>query len=231
MSIVGGRAAILQPHSEARIRMVVKDSGSARRFSAASFVSGAACLDFVNTVGGTRDGECEDFLSSYEALIGWLDQSGLISSERAAAFRKRAAASPDRAAAALRRARALRETLYAVLEAAGSGEPPEQAEMDSFNRAWAKARSRQKLVRGKSGFAAGFDYDGAGLDAVLWPIALSAGDLLLSERFRLIRECVSETCGWLFLDTSKNRSRRWCDMRVCGNRAKQRRHRASAQAS
>ena len=52
----------------------------------------------------------------------------------------------------------------------------------------------------------------------------SAAELLTSPDLPLVRECAGYDCGWLFMDTTKNRSRRWCDMATCGNRAKGRRH-------
>ena len=58
----------------------------------------------------------------------------------------------------------------------------------------------------------------------LWPVLRSAADLLTSDELRLLRECAAETCTWLFLDRSRNHSRRWCAMQVCGHRAKARRH-------
>ena len=62
------------------------------------------------------------------------------------------------------------------------------------------------------------------LDRVTWWVARSAAELLTSRNLTFVRECASYDCGWLFMDTTKNRSRRWCDMRTCGNRAKSRRH-------
>jgi predicted RNA-binding Zn ribbon-like protein len=59
---------------------------------------------------------------------------------------------------------------------------------------------------------------------VLWPIALSAADLLASEKLGSVRRCAGDNCAWLFLDESRNHSRRWCDMKICGNRQKARRH-------
>jgi predicted RNA-binding Zn ribbon-like protein len=60
----------------------------------------------------------------------------------------------------------------------------------------------------------------AKLDWILCPVIRSAAELLVSEKFRRVKKCADPICGWLFLDISRNRSRRWCDMRDCGNRAK-----------
>jgi predicted RNA-binding Zn ribbon-like protein len=64
--------------------------------------------------------------------------------------------------------------------------------------------------------------DSAELDRMLWPLATSALSLLLSEEVGRIKECAADDCHWLFLDSSRNQSRRWCDMKACGNRAKAR---------
>ena len=66
--------------------------------------------------------------------------------------------------------------------------------------------------------------EGTHLDTVLWPIAKSAADLLTSDRLACVRECAAQNCGWLFMDNSPNQRRRWCNMKICGNRAKARRH-------
>jgi predicted RNA-binding Zn ribbon-like protein len=68
------------------------------------------------------------------------------------------------------------------------------------------------------------EHDSPDLDRVLWPAVVSAAELLTSDDLGRVRECASERCAWLFLDRSKNQSRRWCDMTVCGNRSKARRH-------
>jgi predicted RNA-binding Zn ribbon-like protein len=62
------------------------------------------------------------------------------------------------------------------------------------------------------------------LAAPLWPVLRSAAQVLTGDDLTRVRECDSDSCRWLFLDCSRNRSRRWCDMQVCGNRAKARRH-------
>ncbi len=76
-----------------------------------------------------------------------------------------------------------------------------------------------------AGFAREWERGSPALDQVLWPVSWSAAELLTHGPLDRIRECPGQgNCGWLFLDLTKNASRRWCDMRVCGNRAKARRH-------
>jgi predicted RNA-binding Zn ribbon-like protein len=79
-----------------------------------------------------------------------------------------------------------------------------------------------RLVPAKEGFEWKFG-DLLDFDSVLWPIARSAAELLVSDQLAYVRACSSKACEWFFLDTSKNHHRRWCDMTRCGNRAKVRR--------
>ena len=84
--------------------------------------------------------------------------------------------------------------------------------------------ARSQLVAVEGGYTWVWDEGGRALDSMLWPVARSAADLLTSGELQAVRQCAGRACGWLFLDTSRNRTRRWCDMSVCGNRAKARRH-------
>src|SRR5262249_28194881 len=91
------------------------------------------------------------------------------------------------------------------------------------------AAQHSRLVQNKNRFEWRFDEDSS-FEAVLWPIARSAADLLASPNLPFVRACSSKTCQWLFLDTSKAHRRRWCNMKLCGNRAKAKRFYARAKA-
>jgi predicted RNA-binding Zn ribbon-like protein len=119
----------------------------------------------------------------------------------------------------LRRALAIREALYRVLASAVSGSRPAPADLAALNRELAIARSHERIRHTARGFVIGWD-DADAPDAVLWNIARSAAELLQSGYLHRLRQCGGYECGWLFLDTSRNHSRRWCDMRDCGNRNK-----------
>ncbi len=93
------------------------------------------------------------------------------------------------------------------------------------------ALARLRLVPGPDGLGWDWAADDRALDGVIWSVAHSAAELLTSERLDRVRECAESRCGWLFLDASRNRSRQWCDMKVCGNRAKARRHHARKKAT
>jgi len=79
-------------------------------------------------------------------------------------------------------------------------------------------------VRHEQHFAWGWDFYQAALDDIIWPVVRSAADLLTSDTLPMLRICAADDCQWLFMDTSKNQTRRWCNMKSCGNRAKARRH-------
>ena len=69
--------------------------------------------------------------------------------------------------------------------------------------------------------AFGWEFDAeADLARPAWSIARSAVEILTGELYDLVRECAADDCAWLFIDTSRNHSRRWCSMSSCGNRAK-----------
>ncbi|MBI2081511.1 MAG: CGNR zinc finger domain-containing protein, partial [candidate division NC10 bacterium] len=93
-----------------------------------------------------------------------------------------------------------------------------------LNAALAEALPLLGLVPEGNGFTWEWTANGQRLDRMLWPVARSAAELLTSGELARVRECEAESCAWLFMDRSRNRSRRWCDMKTCGNRTKARRH-------
>ena len=119
----------------------------------------------------------------------------------------------------------MREALYPLLSQAGSRRRPARDDLGVLQAEVTGALARFRMAWSPAGFGWEWDRASPGLDRVLWPVAWSAAELLMQGPLERIRECPGQdTCGWLFLDLSKNASRRWCDMRVCGNRAKARRH-------
>ena len=184
---------------------------------------GVLCLDFANTV-DNRPAQPRELLKSYDDLVAWAEQAGVLQPELAVKLRAEATRRPDAAAAALDGARALREAAHAVLTAAVRGEEAPADSLGMLEAAVAPSLARRRLVQTAGGFAWVWTYDDAALDGLLAPVVESAATLLTSPELARVRECEADTCGWLFLDRSRNRSRRWCDMSVCGNRAKVRRH-------
>jgi predicted RNA-binding Zn ribbon-like protein len=185
-------------------------------------VGGHLALNFANTLDFRYDPErLIDLLSSYERLLAFFRQAGIITAQQ---VRKLLAnTSESEARRTLRRAIELRETIYFLFLSVLSGRRVQNAHLRTLNRfledarvpatiAWQK-RSLVRTYRDLAGTAGG----------PLWAVIDAAANLLTSPDGLRIRECGEKTCRWLFLDQSKNHSRRWCDMKVCGNRAKARR--------
>jgi predicted RNA-binding Zn ribbon-like protein len=196
-----------------------------------SMVAGRLCLDFVNTVSGDRRYTVRERLNHYADLVAWSQQAGILADREAQRLREEADRRPDEAHDVLDRAVRLRETIYRIFWLVSEGNPPSPADLDALNRSLADALVHRKVVWTTDGFAWRWQGPDRALDRMLWPIAHSAAELLTSGDLGRVRECAGDTCGWLFVDTSKNRSRRWCDMKDCGNRAKARRHYHRTRAS
>jgi predicted RNA-binding Zn ribbon-like protein len=187
-------------------------------------LAGKLALDFANTVGWHASEHPEETLHHYEDLLSWGEQAGAISASEAEGLRADATRGTEAADATLEQARIFRETIYRIFSAIAGGDAPAASDLDSLNRALAIALPHGILVPDQEGFAWGWRAEPGALDRVLWPVARAAGVLLTSDDLDRVRQCADDDCGWLFLDMSKNRSRRWCDMKSCGNRAKARRY-------
>jgi predicted RNA-binding Zn ribbon-like protein len=197
-----------------------------------SDVGGWLCLDFVNT--GSRyhaHSPAVDYFESYNDLVLWARQANMINVEQEEALRHKADREPGRAQKVLDRTRKLRDAMHWVFSAASTGSPVRKPALDLLNAEIANALSRGGLAPSDEGFRWSWPGFPGDLESLLWPVAKSAADLLTSEKLARVRECAGDTCGWLFIDTSKNHSRRWCDMRDCGNVAKAKRHYRKKQAS
>ncbi len=173
-------------------------------------------LDFVNTVDGRGSAHPVERFTGYPALIDFGEQFGLIDAARAARLRSWAATDPEAARAIAARTIELRDALYDLFACVAEKRPAPAPALATLNR-W--RRSLQLDPTWAWRWAAGPDAP----DAVLERVLVTALELLTSPRRDRVRTCGADDCLWLFLDTSKNGSRRWCDMNQCGNRTKARR--------
>ena len=191
------------------------------------FIGGELCLDFTNTVGGDRRTKPSEHLHSYPDLVAWARQGEVISPAQARGLLLRAEREPGAAAAVLAGAIELREAIFSAFVAIAEGKRPAHGDLDRLNRALAQALAHRRVVQSGRGYALGWD-DSDELDRMLWPVAQSAADLLAAEHRAPVKACGAREedweCGWLFVDSSRNGSRRWCTMDDCGNKAKARRH-------
>jgi len=189
-----------------------------------SMLGGQLCLDFANTVGARDGGVMRDHIRDYADLVLWSKQAGALDERTVQNLLEEAEEFPAEANEVLIRAVALREAIYQIFSALSAGQQPRPQDLVTLNAELSQAMSRARIVHTSEGFE--WDWMGGEfeMERVLWPIARSAADLLTSGDLGRVRECAGEMCGWLFVDTSRNHSRRWCDMSDCGNRAKARRH-------
>ena len=186
---------------------------------------GALCLDFANTVSHRHLPQSRaEHLGSYADLVAFAEQSSLIPSKLSTRLHTRANGNPAEARKAFRKSIVFREVMYRVFSEIAAGKHARLEDIHQINDFTLEALKHRKLIRTNGDYRWQWQYDGGNLDRVLWPIADSAASLLTSEDRAAIRECDASDCEWLFLDHSRNGSRRWCDMKSCGNRQKARRH-------
>src|SRR5688572_31205264 len=174
-------------------------------------------LDFTNTVSERTSASPIERLASYGDLIEFARQTDMISAKKADALLARAERERKEAERVHRMTIELRNALYSAFASIVRGETPVEGDLRVLNEHVARMRLTRECC---------LEYEcGDGLDSPLGPIVRAALDLITTNRDR-VRICAAPDCGFLFLDTSKNRSRRWCDMKQCGNREKARRHHA-----
>jgi predicted RNA-binding Zn ribbon-like protein len=179
-------------------------------------------LDFVNTL-GMRGSLPAESLHDWRSVIEWTGAAKAMPERAASRMHKWFTANKAEAAKVFDQTIGLRETIYRLMHAAAEGTMPTADDLREFNRALAEAPARVTLVHAEEGFGwrIGLEPSAAGL---LAPVLWSAADILTGPDRARVRECANDQCLWLFLDDSKNGTRRWCSMQVCGNRAKAHRH-------
>lgn len=197
-------------------------------------IGGRLCLDFINTVDGRKsdssqsrssDSAMGDKLLEYSDLVAWSRHSGILTATEADRLLQVSKRQAREAKDVFDRAIALRESLYRICKSTMMGRRPHAVDLETLNGELRRARSHERLTHEAKEFRWKLVDREAALDPMLWSIAQSAAELLTTGDLSRLRECSSEECGWLFEDTSRNRSRQWCDMQNCGNRAKVRRYR------
>ena len=195
-------------------------------------IAGQLCLDFVNTVDGRSshsprsNNVLGDKLGNYSDLVEWSRHAGIVTALESRRLIEEGRRNATEAGKVFERAIALREALYRIFKAMIADGRPRSVDVDTVNDELQRARSQKRLTRAGDGFTWEWAGSPAALDRMLWSIAHSGAEYLTAGDLSRLRECGGEECGWLFEDTSKNRSRQWCHMQDCGNLEKVRRFRA-----
>jgi len=188
-------------------------------------IGGDVCLDFINTLDDRPSAQPKELIVSFDDLGRFAEQSGILKQEQVIKLREQVRILPHEAEAAVSRAIELREALHTVFSAQIARRVPPPPALATLNAYIREAGQHSRLVLRKGRYEWRFDEPvseetASTRDVILWPIARAAANLLHSPDLAMVRACSAPTCRWFFLDTSKNHHRRWCDMKVCGNRAK-----------
>ena len=179
------------------------------------------CLNLANTVDWHASDHPVEMLNTYSDLLTWAVHYKVITPERAERLWQGSQQHPDLAKATLARARALRETIYRIFRAIAHNEVVDDDDVRILNETVQQPLGYLGVARVDSAFEWQWHDGGDDLDQMLWPVVYSAMRLLTAEDLSRVGQCADDRgCGWLFYDRSRNRSRRWCSMETCGNRAK-----------
>lgn len=185
-------------------------------------IGGELCLDFANTADWHQPEEPRRMLVTYSDLVEWGRQLQTLTRAEAERLLRNGEKRSKESAAVLKAAWKLQDTIYRIFAARVAGKMPQTEDLNALNSIMTPTLARQRIGYSSKKFQWEWDAADDALDQMLWHVVRSAVDLLTSERVSRVKMCGE--CGWLFLDTSKNGSRRWCIMEICGNRAKARRH-------
>lgn len=199
-------------------------SGRVRTASNLELLGGQLCLDFANTVSTRIEELSRDYLTAYGDLVAWGQHAGILTEDEAHTLLREAAGCPQGRAAAFEGAILLRETIYRVFSAISERREPAETDLVALNAWLHKTLSRMEVVPSGNGYHWSWVAEADDLDRILYPVVRSAADLLTSGELEKVRQCARRGCDWLFVDSSKNHSRRWCSMKQCGSRIKARRY-------
>lgn len=200
------------------------DRPTARPSDRFGHVAGRLCLDFTNTASRLGTDAPVERLLAYDDLVAWALESQLIGPTEASRLREEAARRPAEADRVLREARRLRGAIWRIFRALSRNEQALAADLETLNRTLADGMASRRLRESERGFCWTWEEQPDGLDWPLWPVAYSAAELSTTDELERVKMCEGGACGWLFVDMSRNRSRRWCSMDDCGNVIKARRH-------
>ena len=189
-------------------------------------IGGHPAIDFVNTVSAWNADDQGDYLASFEDFLRWNVMADLMGPNSLRRLRATEESDRDSALVEIRR---LRRSLHGIFAARAAGQPLPREALEHLNDVIRRTAAWRRLAADEEtdyrDICCLWDFRDAPAAAALGPVAWKAAELLELGELDRLKACPGENCGWLFLDTSKNRSRQWCSMRTCGNAAKVKRFR------
>ncbi|WP_080779288.1 CGNR zinc finger domain-containing protein [Chryseobacterium phocaeense] len=185
--------------------------------------SNILCCNFVNTVNSWKSEYNYDYLNNYNDFIDWCFKLGIFHSQRLQILRELESVHPQEALAALNRIREIRRILQGLISAvAQRNDDKKLLFLPEANLLVVDALSRQRLqYDGNKFFMDQIDTSNDFLFPV-WKVLNSLVHLLTDHNLKRIKEC--PTCGWVFLDETRNASRKWCNPKYCGTSDKMKRY-------
>jgi predicted RNA-binding Zn ribbon-like protein len=203
--------------------MTVTSPDLPSRAGSLDLIADDLALNFANTESGRGFPSHQNHFRDAGNVVEWLRHAKALPVEEADWMRERMAENAHLAADLLAQAVTLREAIHDIGAAIGHGAKPPEAALASLSALHARCVAEAELAPGVASCRWQWSLRASPVEAALGPIALAAVRLFTEGDFHRIRECGGHACGWLFYDRSKNNRRRWCEMEVCGNRAKQKR--------
>jgi predicted RNA-binding Zn ribbon-like protein len=182
--------------------------------------SGCLCLDFANTVDKRLSSNPEDKLSGYEELVTFGKQTGVFSLSELRKLLREGRHDKSEASRLFKRAVNLREMVFRILAAVAAGREVSEADAGTLNDALKKLNAGSLVVPGPGQVAWRWVEKSSGVARLLGRIVRSAVEVLTSDDIERVKRCAAEQCCWLFMDRSRSRNRRWCEMRTCGSQHK-----------
>ena len=203
--------------------MTVTSPDLPSRAGSLDLIADDLALDFANTESGRGFPSHQNHFREAANVVDWLRHAKALPVDEADWLGKSTAERADLAADLLAQATELRAAIHDIGAALGRHAKPPEAALASLSALHARCVAKAELAPGALSCRWSWSVRASPVEAALGPIALAAVRLFTDGDFHRIRECGGHACGWLFYDRSKNNRRRWCEMEVCGNRAKQRR--------
>ena len=190
------------------------------RAGSLDLVGGALALDLTNTSSGRGTPTHQEHLRDFDTAMAWVAHARIVTRGDCAVIRTAGASRPRWARAFFKRLLEIRELIWTLATALAERRPVPEKLRASLTAAHAESLRFAEIGMRDGVYIWTWDARRNAEAAVLGPITLSALTLLMEKDLTRTKRCAGLECGWMFFDTTKNKRRRWCDMRVCGNRAK-----------
>jgi predicted RNA-binding Zn ribbon-like protein len=177
------------------------------------------CCNFVNTLYSWKKEDTNDFLTDYDTFIEWCHKLAVCDEDQLIQFRQKAIKEPNEAMITMDKIREIRLLLHQLLSAIAAKDQGKIVQfLAAINPFITDALGRITLDFSGNTFLISYPKKTIPLISPIWPVLKSLYDMLTEDQLSRIKEC--PTCGWVFLDETKNGKRRWCNPLNCGTKDK-----------